>query len=197
MADALTTTNMKEQIHRAACRLFRERGFHATSVRDIAESVGIQGGSLYAHVEKKDDLLWAIVNDSADRFFAALRPIVDADLGVMQKLRNAILAHLDVITSDLDAAAVYTVEWRHLTGERRAAVTERRDEYEALFRGLVGEAIRERFITAIDAPSASLFILSALNYVFTWYRPGGRLSHEAVGRMLADYIFDGLRRRTA
>ena len=127
MADVLATTNMKEQIHRAACRLFRERGFHATSVRDIAESVGIRGGSLYAHVEKKDDLLWAIVNDSADRFFAGLKPIVEADLETMQKLRNAILAHLDVITSDLDAAAVYTVEWRHLTSERCAAVTKRRD----------------------------------------------------------------------
>ena len=196
MADGLATSNMKEQIHRTACRLFRERGFHATSVRDIAESVGIQGGSLYAHVEKKDDLLWAIVNEAADRFFAGLKPIVEADLQTMQKLRNAILSHLDVITSDLDAAAVYTVEWRHLTGERRAAVTKRRNEYEALFRGLVGEAIRQRFITAIDAPSAALFILSALNYVFTWYRPGGRLSPEEVGRMLADYIFDGLRRRS-
>ena len=75
-------------------------------------------------------------------------------------------------------------------------MTKRRDEYEALFRGLVSEAIRERFISAIDAPTAALFILSALNYVFTWYHPGGRLSPEEVGRMLADYIFDGLRRRT-
>jgi len=197
MADILAGPSMKQQIHRAACRLFRERGFHATSVRDIAEAVGLQGGSLYAHVEKKDDLLWDIVNEAADRFFTALQPIVDADLEIMQKLRNAILAHLDVITSDLDAAAVYTVEWRHLSSERCAAVTKRRDEYEALFRSLVGEAIRERFISAIDAPSAALFILSALNYVFTWYRPGGRLSPEEVGRMLADYIFDGLRRRTA
>jgi len=194
---AETLAPMKEQIHWAACRLFRERGFHATSVRDIAESVGIKGGSLYSHVAKKDDLLWDIVNEAADRFFSALRPIVEADLGIMQKLRNAILAHLDVITSDLDAAAVYTVEWRHLTSERHAAVTKRRDEYESLFRGLVGEAIRERFITAIDAPSAALFILSALNYVFTWYHADGKLSPEEVGRMLADYVFDGLRRRTA
>ena len=188
---------MKEQIHNAACRLFREKGFHATSVRDIAERVGLQGGSLYAHVEKKDDLLWGIVNAAADHFFEALQPIVEADLGVMEKLRRALIAHLEVITSDLNAAAVYTVEWRHLSAERRSAVTVRRDEYENLFRSLVARAINERYISAIDASSAALFILSTLNYVFTWYRPDGRLSPEEVGRMLADYIFDGLRRRTA
>jgi len=193
---AEAVASMKEQIHRTASRLFRERGFHATSVRDIAEQVGLRGGSLYAHVEKKDDLLWDIVNEAADRFFAALRPISEADLDIMQKLRKAVLAHLEVVTSDLDAAAVYTVEWRHLSPERREAITRRRDEYEGLFRDLVDEAIRQRFVSAIDAPSAALFILSALNYVFTWYRPDGRLSPEEVGQMLADYIFDGLRRRT-
>jgi len=190
-----TCSPMKDQISRAACHLFRERGFHATSVRDIAEGVGIQGGSLYAHMEKKDDLLWGIVNDAADRFFAALEPIAQADLDIMQKLRRVLLAHVSVITDDLDAAAVYSVEWRHLTPERYEAIKKRRDAYEHLFRSLVGEAIRERFITAPDTSSAALFILSSLNTIFTWYRPDGRLSSEEVGRMLTDYIFDGLRRR--
>lgn len=194
MVETITTT--KEQIHRAACRLFRQNGFHATSVRDIAESVGIQGGSLYAHVEKKDDLLWDIVDEAGDRFFAALKPIADSDFGIMQKLRQAIIAHVEVITGNLDAAAVYTVEWRHLPPERRNAFTQRRDEYELLFRSLVSEAIQERFIAATDAARATLFILSCLNYVFTWYRLDGRMSPEEVGVMLADYVFDGLRRRT-
>lgn len=188
---------MKASILRAACLLFRERGFHGTSVRDIADRVGLQGGSLYAHVEKKDDLLWELVDHAADRFFAALRPIVASDLGVMQKLRQAIIAHVGVITEDLDAAAVYTVEWRHLSPDRRDAITLRRDEYEGLFRAFVSEAIQQRYLSATDAAGAARFILTMLNYLFTWYRPDGRLSPEEVGRMLADYIFDGLRRRTA
>ena len=194
---AETLAPMKEQIHQTACRLFRERGFHATSVRDIAESVGIQGGSLYAHVHSKDDLLWEIVNQAGDRFFAGLKPIVEADLEIMQKLRRAIIAHVELLVGDLDAAAVYTVEWRHLAPERREAITKRRDEYERLFRSLVSEAIRERYIAANDAAGAALFVLSTLNYIYTWYRPDGRLTPEEVGRMLADYIFDGLKRRTA
>ncbi|GJQ25810.1 MAG: TetR family transcriptional regulator [Phycisphaerae bacterium] len=187
----------KAEIHRVACRLFREKGFAGTSVREIAEQVGILGGSLYSHIAGKDDLLWEILAASAERFFAAIRPIVEADWGAMQKLRAAIVAHVGVITCDLDAAAVYTFEWRHLPEDRRAAFTARRDEYERLFRGLVEQAMRERFIGASSAASATLFILSALNWVSVWYRPDGPMSGEDVGAMLADYLFEGLKRRTA
>ncbi|MBK8267467.1 MAG: TetR family transcriptional regulator [Planctomycetes bacterium] len=186
----------REQIHEAACRLFRERGFHATSVRDIAEAVGIQGGSLYTHIKGKDDLLWEIVDAAADRFFAALEPIVSSKTNVMGRLKKAIIAHVSVVAGDLNAAAVYTVEWRHLSDERKSAITARRDAYEKLFRSLVSEAIHERHLTPTDAAGATLFILSSLNFLFTWYKPEGRMSSHDIGVMLSDFIFDGLKRRT-
>ena len=194
MAEVL---DRRAEIHRAACRLFREKGFPGTSVREIAEEVGMLGGSLYAHMESKDELLWEIVNSAAERFFAALRPIASEDREILQKLRKAIIAHVGVITSDLDAAAVYTFEWRHLPVERRAAFTKRRDEYERLFRGLVDQAMHERLLSAQNAASATLFILSSLNWVSTWFRVDGPMTPEDVGGMLSDYIFDGLKRRTA
>ena len=187
----------KVQIHRMACRLFREQGFHGASVRDIAEEVGLVGGSLYAHIQSKDDVLWDIVDAAADRFFAALRPIVETNLAIVQKLRKAIVAHVEVIAGDLDAAAVYTVEWRHLAPQRRTAFTKRRDEYEGMFRRLVREAMEQGFIATADEAMATRFILSSLNYLFTWYRPDGRMTPDEVGRMMADYILDGLKRRTA
>jgi AcrR family transcriptional regulator len=187
----------RAEIHKAACRLFREKGFPGTSVREIAEEVGMLGGSLYAHMESKDELLWEIVNSAAERFFASLGPIAGENREIMQKLRKAIIAHVLVITSDLDAAAVYTFEWRHLPAERRAAFTKQRDAYEQLFRGLVDQAMHERLLSAQNAASATLFILSSLNWVSTWFRPDGPMTPEDVGGMLADYIFDGLKRRTA
>lgn len=192
-----TVSDRKTEIHRAACRLFREHGYPGTSVRQIAEQVGILGGSLYTHMNSKDDLLWDILNDAADRFMKTLRDVCESKLGALQKLRAAILSHVAVITSDLDTAAVYTFEWRHLTDQRRKDFTQRRDEYEQMFRGLVDQSIRERFIGVESAASATLFILSALNWVSTWYRTDGPMTAEEVGRMLANYIFDGLRRRTA
>ncbi len=193
MADSQSST--KSQIIVAASRLFRKHGFHATSVRDIAEAVGMRGGSLYAHVRSKDDLLWEIVDVAADRFFDALEPILRSEAPVMDRLRQAAVSHVAVVTADLNAAAVYMMEWRHLSHERLREATRRRDEYERLFRGLVEEAMRDGLITAVNASSAGMFILSTLNYVFAWYRPDGRLTPREVGEMLSDYVFNGLSTR--
>lgn len=187
----------RNQIHRIACKLFRENGFHGTSIRDIAEGVGLLGGSLYNHITSKDDLLWEIVNAAAERFFAALRPIEAAELGSLQKLRSAMIAHVGVIADDLDAAAVYTVEWRHLSAERRTAFTQRRNEYEQMFRRLVRNAMRERYLSVQDETTATLFIFSTLNYMFTWFKLDGPLTAEDVGRVMSDYILEGLKRQTA
>ncbi|MCB9853488.1 MAG: TetR/AcrR family transcriptional regulator [Phycisphaerales bacterium] len=191
-----TTNSTRDQLFHTASQMFCEKGFHATSIRDIAERVGIQGGSIYSHFESKDDLLWSIVQHAADRFFSAIRPVAGADMGITQKLRKAVITHAEVITSDLDAAAVYTVEWRHLSPERRAEVTKLRDEYESIWRTMVDQGIREGYLAASDAAGASRFILSSLNYLFTWFRPDGPLTAEEVGTLIADYTFDGLRRRT-
>ncbi len=193
MADS--QSSMRSQIIEAASRLFRLHGFHATSVRDIAEAVGMQGGSLYAHVRCKDDLLWEIVDVAAYRFFEALEPVLQSEAPVMDRLRLAAVSHVAVVTSDLDAAAVYMMEWRHLSKERLREATRRRDDYERLFRSLVEEAMRDGSITAVNASSAGMFILSTLNYVFSWYHPAGRLSPQEVGEMLAGYVFDGLKKR--
>ncbi len=195
MADSVI--HRKGQIHDASCRLFRERGFHGTSIREIADAVGLLGGSLYAHVESKDDLLWEIVDGAADRFFAGICPIVEADLGSLQKLRAAMIAHVEVIAGDRDAAAVYSVEWRHLSPARLEKFKARRDEYERAFRELVRQAMRDRYLTIDDEATATRFILSALNWTFTWYRPDGPMGPEDVGRMLSDYVLEGLKRRTA
>jgi AcrR family transcriptional regulator len=186
----------KEQIRQVAARLFRERGFHATSVRDIAEAVGLQGGSLYTHVQSKDDLLLEIVHHSANRFFSALEPIVSSDRDLLAKLREAIIAHVNVITEDLDAACVYTTEWQHLPPDRREAVAARRDEYERLFRGLIQQGIRQGFLAPLDEAYATRFVLSTLNYLYVWFKPEGRASADDVARMLANFVLDGLRRRT-
>ena len=191
-----TVAPRKDQIQHAAARLFRERGFHGTSVRDIADSVGLQGGSLYAHVTSKDDLLLEIAERSAERFFKAVRPVIESDRSVGRKFREALIAHIGVITSDLDAAAVYTTEWRHLPDALKARVASRRDEYENLFRTLVRQGIREGFLSPVDESYATLFILSTLNYVHLWFRPDGRMTSDEVAGMMAEFIFDGLRRRT-
>ena len=189
-----TTTDRKEQVLRTAERLFAQRGFHATSIRDIADALNLKGGSLYAHIESKEDLLWEIVSSAADRFFAAVEPIARADLVTVEKIRRIIGAHVGVITSNLDAAAVFTNEWRNLGDERRAAFAARRDEYEGLLRDMIRACIEEGTFAAVDHKCATLLILSSMNWIYQWYRPDGPMTPEEIARKLTDLLFSGLRR---
>ena len=184
----------REAIIAAAEKLFSDCGFQATSVRDIAESLNLQGGSLYAHIQSKDELLWEIVEDAADRFFAAARPIVKSDLVTTEKLRRVIAAHVKVITQNLAAAAIYSTEWRHLSDERRRSFANRRDEYEGIVRGLVHDCIREGEFADVDEKFATLLILSSINWIYQWYRPDGLMTPEEIARRLTDLLFNGLRR---
>jgi AcrR family transcriptional regulator len=184
----------RDEVFAVAERLFARKGFQATSVRDIAEALQIKGGSLYHHIESKDDLLWGIVSDAADRFFEAVAPIVRSDLLTIEKLRRVIAAHVKVITSNLDAAAVYSTEWRNLGEPRRREFAGRRDEYERIVRGLVHDCIREGTFADVDEKFATLLILSSINWIYQWYRPDGPMTPDEIARKLTELFFNGLRR---
>lgn len=189
-----TGVQRRGEVLSAAERLFAEHGYQATSVRDIADVMAIQPGSLYAHIESKDTLLWDIVTRAADGFFEAVEPIVSADLVPMEKLRRLISAHVQVITANLDAASVYSTEWRHLGADRKSEFAKRRNIYEKLVRGLVRDCIREGTFADVDEKFATLLILSSINWIYQWYRTDGPMTPEEIARKLTDMLFNGLRR---
>ena len=184
----------RDQVLATAETLFARRGFRATSVRDIADALGIQAGSLYAHIETKEDLLWGIVNAAADRFFAAVEPIVASDLLPIEKLRRVMAAHVGVITAGTASASVYSTQWRHLTEPRRNAFAARRDAYEEIILGLVHDCIREGTFADMDEKFATLLILSSMNWIYQWYRPDGPMAPDEIAAKLTDMLFQGLRR---
>src|SRR6266567_1411789 len=108
----------RTELTRAAARLFAEKGYHGTSVGDVAEAKGVQKGSLYAHIESKVDLLWEVARDGAEAFHAALDAVPDEG-PVVERIRVALQAHLGVVAGQLDVATVFIREWRYLEGERR------------------------------------------------------------------------------
>ncbi len=191
---AESTIHRKDELLAAAERMFSERGFQATSVRDIAECLDLKAGSLYAHMESKDDLLWEILQAAADRFFRAVEPLIASDLLSSEKLRRIIAAHVRVITDNLAAASVYTTEWRHLSDDRRRQFAARRDAYEELVRDLVRRCIHEGTFAYVDEKFATLLILSSVNWIYQWYRTDGPMSPEEIARVLTDLLFNGLKR---
>ena len=187
-----TETPRRQQIEDAASALFRERGYAATSVRDIAQALDMQGGSLYAHVASKEDMLWAIVVRAADRFNAQVAPIAAANEPARAKLRAMIGAHVAVVTGAQKDAAVFLHEWRFLSAERRAQVAARRDNYEQLFRRVIADGSASGEFVGVDPRLTAMAILSALNGIATWYRPDGPLSADEVADQHADLFINGL-----
>jgi TetR/AcrR family transcriptional regulator, cholesterol catabolism regulator len=174
----------KEQIYSTARSMFSER--------DIARELNMQGGSLYAHIESKEDVLWEIVNRAADQFLGAVEPIVASDRSPADKLREMVRVHVGVVADNLENATVFLHEWKFLSEERRAAVAKRRDRYEHLYRQVIEEGIHSGAFAECDPKMAALLVLSVVNWLPQWYKPSGPLSPAEVADKFSDLILSGL-----
>jgi TetR/AcrR family transcriptional regulator, cholesterol catabolism regulator len=181
----------RSELTRQAARLFAERGYHGTSIGQLAEAMGVQKGSLYAHIASKQDLLYETMRDGAAAFHAGLDAI-DERLPATEKIRLALRAHLRVVAEQLDVATVFVREWRYLEGDRRAEILAERRRYEERFRALFREG-RElsELRTDLDETNAALLALSAANWAYTWLQPG-RDTDEIADRFHA-LLVDGMR----
>jgi TetR/AcrR family transcriptional regulator, cholesterol catabolism regulator len=181
----------REELVRQAARLFAEKGYHGTSTSDLAEAMGVQKGSLYAHIRSKEDLLWEVAREGAAAFHAALDDVPD-DLPATEKIRLALRAHLRVVAEQLDVATVFVREWRYLEGERRDEFVAERRRYEERFRALFREG-RElgELRTDLDDATATLLALSAANWAYTWLRPGD--DTDALADRFLAQLLDGMR----
>jgi AcrR family transcriptional regulator len=181
----------KSELTRQAARLFAEKGYHGTSIGDLAEAMGVQKGSLYAHIESKADLLWEVARDGAAAFHAALDALPD-DTGATEKIRRALRAHLRVVAEQLDVATVFIREWRYLDGERREEFLAERRRYEERFRALYREG-RElgELRTDLDEATSTLLTLSAANWAYTWLAPGA--DTDELADRLFNAMLDGMR----
>ena len=178
----IETGARRREIDEVASELFHASGYAATSIRDIARALDIQGASLYAHVASKEDLLWAIVDQAASTFELAADRAAEETAGgdAVERLAALVEAHVEVVTADPERSSVFVTEWRHLSGGRRGQIATRRDAYEARFRDAIADGVAIGAFAATDPAIAGTFILTALNGIATWYRPDGRLSADRI-----------------
>ena len=181
----------RNELTRQAARLFAEKGYHGTSIGDIAQALGVQKGSVYAHIESKQDLLSETMLEGARAFHAGLDAIPE-DLPVSEKIRLALRSHLRVVADQLDVATVFVQEWRYLEGGRREEILAERRRYEERIRAFFREG-RElgELRSDLDDSTAALLVLSAANWAYTWLQPG-RDTDELADRFYA-LLLDGMR----
>src|ERR687883_370926 len=181
----------RNELTRQAARLFAQKGYHGTSIGDLAEAMGVQKGSLYAHIASKQDLLYETMAEGGRAFHAGLDAI-DEDAPATEKIRLALRSHLRVVADQLDVATVFVQEWRYLEGERREEIVAERRRYEDRIRGYFREG-RElgELRTDVDDATAGLLVLSAANWAYTWLQPG-RDTDELADRF-HDLLVNGMR----
>lgn len=163
----------RDKIVRAATVLFNQKGFKATTVRDIAQKAGMQSGGLYAHFSSKEDILYEIMVAESERGTAALAEIVESDLEPDQKLLRALTVHIEANVAFLHGARLFLTEWRLLSGRRRTDLVRRRRHYETLWDQILQEGIDDGCFAITDIKYARLLALSAANWTHVWFDPKG------------------------
>jgi len=182
----------RADIVQAAAQIFRQKGYHATSMQDIADAVHLQKASLYHHVESKQDILLEILDHALDRLTADISGVVDSDLSPTLKLRLALRAYTSRLNEDRDLAAVLLLEYRGLDSRLRARHVARRDRVDQLWRKLVQEGIDAGEFRRVDPVLTSFALLGVQNWMITWFRDGGRLTAAQAAEGFADLFLKGL-----
>lgn len=179
----------------AALRLFKEKGYHATSMRDIAEAVGINKGSLYSYIRSKEDLLIPVFERAMGVLLAQIEEIcADPALTPTDRLRRAVQAHVWAVATNLDVLTVYLSEWRQLATESLATNRTQRERYASLFRQILEDGVAQGEFRAMDTRIVMLGMIGMCNYLFRWYRPNGRLTPDQVADELMELVMQGVRR---
>ncbi len=182
----------RSDIIQSAAQIFRKKGFHATSMQDIANAVKLQKASIYHHVESKQEILFTILENALDLLIGDMRAVVDSDLEPKEKLRLAMQVYVGRLTGDADLATVLLLEYRSLEKKFRTRHAVRRDRYEALWRKIIEEGVDQGVFRPVDIPIATFAIVGVQNWMITWYREGGRLSPLELSDNFSDLFLSGL-----
>ena len=185
----------KQEIARRATELFMQKGYAATSMRDLANALGIEAASLYSHIKSKEEILRNICFRMADEFFEAMTTVNVQGLTAAEKLKRATVAHLSVITKDTPASAVFFHEWRHLSQPYLDEFLQMRTDYEQRFIDIITEGIDSGEFRPIDNKFGMLYALSSINWVHHWYKPDGKMSIDEVSNELASLLIAGLKHK--
>ena len=185
----ITIDNRRADLIRVSARLFREKGFDGTTIRDIADAVGMRSGSPFYHFKSKQEILAAVMEEGLNSGLPAAEAIVAGDLAPRARFRALLRSHLELVLGEgHDFVPVLLYDWRSLTPELRERVKILRDRYDRLWQDTVKELTAAGLLRS-DSAVARLLLMGAINYTVLWYKPGqgsnlDQIADEAVAMFL-------------
>lgn len=179
--------NRRSELIRAAGRLFLEKGYDATTIRDIADAVGMRSGSPFYHFKSKQDMLKAVMVEGLQSALTAQEAAMAGLRTPEEKFRALVKSHLRIILEDHAEFPVLLYEWRALSDESRAEVIAVKDRYEAVWQSTLKE-LKKAGLVNDDSKVARLLLFGALNWTVQWFRPGGGLTLDQVAEHMINFV---------
>ncbi len=191
--DMVNNRSRKDQVIDTAAGLFRKFGYSATSMRDLANALGIEAASLYSHIRSKEEILQHLCFGMAEKFRSQLSEVENSSLSSSEKLRAGIVAHIHVMSDNLTASAVFMNEHRHLSEPYLRDFLLLRINYINRFKKIIEEGIERGEFIKVDTKLAVMTLFSSLNWMPHWYDPAGVIDPESLGNQLSDMLIEGLK----
>lgn len=184
----------KGLILQRAATMFRERGFAASSMRDLAETVGIEAASLYNHIRSKNEILEAICFEVANLFNEKMQEVESNRQHAINKIESILRFHIDQMIDNYEKVIVTDREWRHLNEPYRTNFQNQRRSYRKRVAAIIEEGIHKGEIRRIDAPTAVLVMLHAVNGIESWHRSKAKINADELSQNMIRILIDGLRK---
>lgn len=183
----------KEVILEKAAHLFRKNGFNATSMRDLAENVGVEAASLYNHINSKAELLQEICFKIANKFTDHMDEVVASDQTAIAKIEAILRFHIRQMIHNFEEVYVSDREWKHLTDPYLSNFKNQRRTHRQRIASIIEEGIRKGEIKKIDAPTAVLILLHAVSGIESWHRSRQKISGELLEQNMIMILIEGLK----
>lgn len=183
----------KEVIVEKAAHLFRKHGFNAASMRDLAESVGVEAASLYNHINSKAELLQEICFRIANKFTEHMDEVISSDLTAIAKIEAILRFHIRQMIHNYEEVYVSDREWKHLTDPYLSNFKNQRRTHRQRIAAIIEEGIRNEEIKKIDAPTAVLILLHAVSGIESWHRSRQKISGELLEQNMVLILVEGLK----
>lgn len=186
-------SSKKQVIIGKAARLFREKGFSATSMRDLAEEVGVEAASLYNHIQSKAEILQDICFRIANLLLLNLEEIENSQVNAIEKIKSILRFHIRQMINNYEEVHVADREWRHLTEPYLSNFKAQRRSYRQRLANIIEDGIRKGQIKSIDAPTAVLIMLHAVSGIESWHRSMQKISAEQLEDNMVIILVEGLK----
>ena len=194
MARIKTDNNLtrKEVIVTKAANLFREKGFKAASMRDLAEAVGVEAASLYNHIKSKTELLHELCFSVANRFLHKIDEVELEKTGSVEKIEKLLRFHINEMIHHYEEVYVSDREWKHLSDPYLSNFQNQRRIYRKRFAAIIEIGIKNKEVKSIDAPTAVLIMLHAISGIESWHRSVQKISAEELEENMISILVGGL-----